>query len=353
MRLDESPQLTELASGVDSLYLSGRGVLPDLLVTDLKDARAHAVDERCAVPFAIGATTFGVAGYGVNRYPFRLEHPHGMIALTTSSSLPTVMVQPRASFIHAVGAWAAGAWFRDVVELLLGTVAWQVSRLDLFMDSHGWALGSEDRGRFVNRAEHVVIHEADDQMETLAFGIRGAAIKARIYDKTIESRASGSDWWPLVWGEAYRPGERVLRVEFEVRRAALKQTQINSPEDARERTPQLWAHLTEKWLSYRTPTADETRSRWPVAPEWRQIQQASLRGDAVGLERVTAGATSGSIRKLLPQLRGYVASAGALMGAETLDEAMHRVGRILALDEQESGHPFSHRLASKRLAVSA
>jgi hypothetical protein len=353
MSVVHAPKLVELASGVDSLYISGRSWIPELLVRDLDEARATARETRLPVDLSIGGDLFGVSGSGLNRYSYRLQHRHGLIGLTTSDSLPTVTVQPNASLIHAVGVRSAIEWFVEVVELLLGRVEWKASRIDLFMDSHGWDLVASDRDAFVCRAKQRVMYEDDSTLRTLMFGTAKSGVKARIYDKTEESRKKGTDWWPSVWGDAYMPGERVLRVEFQVGREVLKQSQIDTPVDALDRMPELWGYLTDRWLTLRSPGADETRSRWPVASEWQDVQQASLRGTAVGLERVAAGAQAGSMRRLLPQLRGYLASAGAILGAESLEETMHRVGRRLALDELETGLSFAGRLREKRLAVVA
>jgi len=57
----------------------------------------------------------------------------------------------------------------------------------------------------------------------------------------------------------------------------------------------------------RSPTADLTRSRWPLAPEWLRVQQATLGHRAVGLRRLRLARHSTSIAKLLPGLTGYLA----------------------------------------------
>ena len=322
-------------------------------VADLEEARALARGNREATPFSMGSDTFHVAAAGMGRYPYRLEHVRGVVALTTSTNIPTVRVQPRAAFIHGVGLWAAVEWFASVVELALGAVQWKVSRVDLFMDSHGWELTAADRHRFVARSKQTVVYEDDAVFRTLQFGTAGSGVKARIYDKTEESAKKGSDWWPMVWGESYREGERVIRVEFETNRELLRQVKIDSLDDARDRLPDLWAYLTERWLSLRVPSADATRARWPVAAEWEQVQRASMRGDAVGLDRVSHGASAGSIRRLLPQLRGYLASAGAHLDAQSLDETLHRVGRLIVREEDDSGVPFASLLAAKRTELIA
>ncbi len=192
--------------------------------------------------------------------------------------------------------------------------------------------------------------EADQTLETLRFGTGKSGLMARIYDKSEESRAKGTDWWPDVWGEAYLAGERVLRVEFQVMRGVLSQTSIDDPLDALERLPELWGYLTDEWLSLRTPTMDQTRSRWPVAPEWVTIQQASLRNGAIGLKRVRSGHRRGSIRRLLPSARGYAAAIGALGGAQTLSEALQVLGREIRLQDEAGRYSFEAQLATKRIA---
>jgi hypothetical protein len=268
MGLVNAGELVELASGVDSFYLSGRGSLSEALLEDLDEARAAARETRTRSLFDVGSDRFWVAGGALNRYPYRLEHVRGLIGLTTSASLPTVHVQPSAAFIHAVGIVQALQWFMDVAGLLLGRVSWKASRVDVFMDSHGWGIESADRGNFVCRAKQRVTYEDEDTLRTLVFGTRKAGVMARIYDKSEESRKKGTDWWPSVWGDAYTPGERVIRVEFQVGRPVLRQSQIDTPADALERLPELWGYLTDRWLSLRQESDDQTRSRWPVAPEW-------------------------------------------------------------------------------------
>jgi hypothetical protein len=347
MTLATRAPVVELASGVDALYLTGSCVLPVPLLEDLAKARSLARESRIPTELSFGDTTFLVAGGGVNRYAYRLDHPHGMIAFTQSAALPPISVQPRAAFIHSVGVTEAIEWFASVLELVVGLVTWKASRVDLFMDSHGWDLDAEDRGRFVCRGTQRVTYEDDDDLTGLRFGT-GKPVMARIYDKTVESELKGTDWWPAKWGESYRPGERVLRVEFQVGRELIRQVGLSSPDEVLRELPRIWAYLTDEWLTFREASADSTRSRWPLAPEWASVQQAALRGDALGLERVYGGERAGSIRRLLPALQGYVSSAGALLGAKTLDEALSRVGRVLLAEEERTGILFSGRLEAKR-----
>src|SRR4051812_42683771 len=93
-----SLSLTELASGVDAFYLSGRAALPDRLLTDLATAKNTAQETGTAVAFSVGGDDFFVAATGLLKYRFRLDHPRGVLALSPSHSLPAIRIQPRAAF---------------------------------------------------------------------------------------------------------------------------------------------------------------------------------------------------------------------------------------------------------------
>ena len=69
---------------------------------------------------------------------------------------------------------------------------------------------------------------------------------ARIYDKTEEVRKKGSDWWPEIWGEAFQPDKRVLRVEFQLRREAIRELGMSSPDEVLNGLPGVWAYLTDE-----------------------------------------------------------------------------------------------------------
>ncbi|GAA2089333.1 hypothetical protein IDH50_15905 [Aeromicrobium tamlense] len=353
MRLGrETKPLTELASGFDALYMTAECVLPKLFLADLKAAQDRARDEGSPSPLELGPETFLVGERGINRYRYALHHPNGLIALTQSKNLPAVSIQPRARFIHAVGVEPATRWFSELVESIVGPVRWKASRADLFMDSHGWDLTGNDRERFLCRAKDLRTWESHSALTGLGFG-SGKTLSARIYDKTEEMRAKGSDWWPDVWGADYLSSERVLRVEFQLRRSVIREVGLDSPEDVLREAPRVWAYLTDEWLTFRDPSGDKTRSRWPVSPAWTSVQAASLRAEAVGLERVSAGERAGSIRRLLPQLQGYLSSAGALLNATTREETLHRVGRLLEAEAERTGISFEQRLAGKRADLRA
>ncbi len=129
------------------------------------------------------------------------------------------------------------------------------------------------------------------------------------------------------------------RLEFEIGRQGLVEFDLNTPDQVLAAAGDLWAYATGEWLTYRSPTADQTRSRWPLAPEWLQVQQATLGHRAVGVERLRLARRSTSIEKLLPGLTGYLASLGALIGTEGIDDTLGAIGHHLHTYEIVSHTP--------------
>ena len=218
--------------------------------------------------------------------------------------------------------------------------------MDLFTDVTGWNLGTNDRERFVCRAKDTTTYDHDGALTGFGFGKRkSGAMVARIYDKTREAARDGKLWWHDKWGDRWN-GDQVFRVEAEFNRQLLRE--MRTPEDVFANTGALWGYATEQWLTYRSPGSDSNRSRWPVAPEWEAIQHATLRGDAIGFERVAAAEQAANFAKLVPQVRGFLASAGALRGASSLDQTFDRLRLPLARYGVRTGVTFEALLAERR-----
>ncbi len=274
MRLSESgggdrppTSMRELASGVDALYLSARGVVSPALLAHLEDRRSWAQEVKRAAPCEIGPLTFGIAPHGWGKYRFCLDHANTRIGITTSRRLPTIRVQPRAQYLHAVGPAAVVDAVHELLAPDFGELTFSVARVDLFADWQGFALTAADAGRFVCRADARRTYEHAGTLTGFDFGSRSThTFTARIYDKTAETAGKGADWWTQVWGGRYVPGQPVIRVEFEVGRQALREFGLDTPAQVLAAAGDLWAYASGQWLTFRSPTADRTRSRWPLAP---------------------------------------------------------------------------------------
>jgi hypothetical protein len=342
----------ELASGVDALYMSGFCDVAAPLWTHLLELKASAVEQKRAVPFSLGACEFAVQDHGFGKYGVRLEHSHGVVGVTDSEKLPSLRFQPRAEFLHGESPQAAVDWLRRTFEPAVGELVVGVSRLDLFVDWQGWIPQAEDRSQFVTRARARVLYEDVDALTGLQFGKRGSGPTARLYDKTEDIAKKGTTYWEEIWGERRVADQPVWRAEFEFSRACLREFNLDGPESVLAGAGGLWKYATEKWLTLRVPTLDQTASRWPVDGRWRGIQDATLADRSVGLERTRAAKANATLNWWLPRMRGALVACGALTGAESLDDALGALPTLLRDDEVRSGVSFEDRLAYKRWLAS-
>lgn len=344
-------RLWELASGVDALYLSGWADLPDSLLSRLGEGKKRAQSAGDAVAFSFGGIEFGLSPGGLHKYPYRLSHEWGELALTDSKHLPPLRWQPRSEFLHGLGVESSVDAIRSLIEREAGLVRFGVSRLDLFSDWQGWLIGWDDAHRFATRAKHLAADVEEGAWTGFTFGRRTTgSIGSRVYDKTAELTAGkGNPMWFEIWKERYLPEVPVIRVEFEFHRKTLfRAFGLDTPEEVLANVGGLWGHATEKWLTHRQPTDDATRSRWPISRPWESVQRPSFRGVAVGLDRATGGKTEGKLENILPVLRGCFTSASAQWGVDGLVEGLSRFGEYLHAWEAATGRSVDGEIVHKR-----
>ncbi len=343
--------MTELASGVDALYLSGRGGLINSALADVESVRLMAVGANMPLPLVLDdLAVMMIAPHGWGKYRFCLDHPSARLGFTTSRHLPAVRVQFRSEHLHAVGPEQALADLPALVDRFANDVVYAVARLDLYADWLGWDIAVTDRERFVTRADTSRTYEHRGRLSGFDFGTRKShTLTARIYDKTLQVEQGGHDWSLAVWGDRFKVGRPVFRVEFEFSRQLLDEFALTDPALALAATGDLWAYATEQWLTHRTSTGDATRSRWPISQEWSHVQQSSVCQTPVGATRIRQARTAGSIRRLLPAITGYLAAFAALAGTAGIDDTLDALAGPLRDYETISHTTFAERI-DRRLA---
>ena len=338
----------ELASGIDALYLSARGDVPSSLLEHLELLKESARDSDGPVDALLAGYPVRVLGSAWGKYRYCFVHELARVGVTQSDKLPAVRFQPTARALHTLGPATTVLWARNLLDALGIEAALQVSRLDLHSDWQGFWIEPNERTNFVTYSDKRALYEVGDALSGLNFGKRGGALYARIYDKTREAEGKGDDWWPDVWGPQFDPEQRVLRVEFEFTRDGLREFGVHTPEDAFENLGPLWAYATSQWLTLRKPTDDETRSRWPIESRWHAVQRCALSGNSLPAERMRAGAASGELRRMLPQLVGYLAGAAVPLGTTDLDDTFDALRPHIHAYGQRRLITFEERVAEKR-----
>lgn len=342
--------LTELASGVDTLYVSARCDIPASRFEELDQARELARQRSTAERFVFGGYDCELKLGSLNKHRYRLDHPVARVGISPSDSLPALFVQFQSESIHSVGATGVLRWLDSVLANEGLDAQIQASRIDLHADWQGWNLIGDQRHRFVCRARSRVTYEDGDDLTGFGFGnLNSKSIIARIYDKTEEMRKTGKDWLPALWGTAYEPDAGpVLRTEFQFDRNALRESGINTPDEAIANIGGLWAYATQEWLTYRQPSRHECTFRWPIAPEWQQVQRATLGGSTVPIQRIKDGNIAGSLRRITPAMNGYLASFGALTGHDDIEAVCDAAKIHLRAYEQRSRRSFCDRVHERR-----
>src|SRR5690606_11582440 len=82
------------------------------------------------------------------------------------------------------------------------------------------------------------------------FSIGKGQLSARLYDKPEEIASKSKKFWMYdVWGvESVARDHRVIRVEYQHRREALRELGVDSFADLVEKLDRLWAYDTGSWL---------------------------------------------------------------------------------------------------------
>ena len=281
----------------------------------------------------------------MGRYRYCLSHRYGQIGVSPSTHLPALRVQPRTEFLHGLGVREACGVLMGLLAEEVGACVFTVSRLDLYVDVQGWCPRADDRYRFICRGQTLETYEAGGELTGFSFGRRKTGtVVARIYDKTRDAERKGSDFWLDVWGNGFDPAKPVFRVEFEMARTALREYGLDTLDQVLDAVPALWVSVTSEWLTYRSPTADQTRARWPVAPEWQAVQRAKLAEGAFGIRRMYDGRIKGSVRRLMRPLNGLVAHYGALVGADDIERSCKELAASLRDWEIVSQRRFADRV---------
>lgn len=341
--------LSELASGVDALYLSGRAEPPQELLDRLAAARETAQELDEPVEFLVDGIPFQLSPFGWQKYTYSLDHSWGRLGIRKNGRLPAIRVQARAEALHGVSPTSVVEFFDEVMTALVGPVEWSVSRIDLFVDVQGLDL-TPDLGRcFVARSKQLVTYTDGEACTGFQFGNRKSkAFFGRLYDKTADMARKGSDWMKDSWGDRYDSVRPVQRLEFELKRDAIRQFQVSAPADVLAAVPDMWRYCTHDWLRLCIPTGDETHSRWPLDPRWHTIQTASLRQAELGLARIKVRKGAADLGRLVPFLVGYLVSFAALVGTKGVKDTLSALPLHIVSYEQRTGVTFAQRVIKRR-----
>jgi len=183
----------------------------------------------------------------------------------------------------------------------------KISRCDLYADFRiPGGLNLEFlKSHMVGKAKHTSHFMNGDLLETFYVGQKSSPIQLRIYDKEKEIKKKGSEErWLLIW--FVDDPKDVWRTEFQIRRTILKEYQINTINDLRNKKADLWKYVTGKWFSLRC-FDDENKARRTIHEFWKKVQSCieyfgSEQGSKRYYEKKKAISINWHIRRIVNQV---------------------------------------------------
>lgn len=346
-----------LRTGVDSLYLSYPGQLSKTWEARLRDlkltAQSSEPSEAATAQVQIGEHLFEVLDRGSQRYAYTLADNcfRFQIASSEAHSLPLAHVHIASELLTLQGpahAEIAARFVANTLGLVNGDP--KVSRLDLCVDvATDFPMDSWNADAWVTRAHRIDPHYVQGHFTGWSVGSGGDMV-CRLYDKTRELERNPREYLTVHWRDAGWTGDLpVWRLEFQFRRAVLKEMGISSPDELPRLFGGLWAYGLTEWLRLTVPVPlDQTRSRWPTHPLWSAFAAVDWNSPSVPLVRVRT--------ERLPRddylFRNGLAGLTSFMAARRIVDPDEGMRRYLAEarqyhDASRHGKPYTRYMLEK------
>jgi len=162
-------------------------------------------------------------------------------------------------------------------------------------------------------------------VETYYVADKDSPIQLRIYNKGMEIKQNGGLklWFLDLWQR--ETIEDIWRIEFQLRRPALKRSRINSLEDLKEEKAGLWSDLTSKWFSLRLPD-NEKAERRTIHPFWSAVQECFQQNAPDNeIKRVYDSGKVASPEWHLSHIDGCLSSFAAHLGITNREDAIREL----------------------------
>ncbi|MHB8571736.1 MAG: hypothetical protein ACYDAY_02095 [Candidatus Dormibacteria bacterium] len=340
-----------LSAGVDTLYISLRADIQGDVLAALAAAKSQGQASGEEQVATVGGRTFLPRTFGWRGYPYWLMGAGFDLCLGAASPFPAAYVMLRSAGIHTHGVEYAAADALKCVSRVAkgGRVNDTASRIDVYADITGLQLEHSDIRRFVCRARsrrlfqvERELHHTGSRLSGFIFG-KGDVV-GRIYDKTIEMRATG-DTWPKLFWSGVKDGDQVWRVEFQFRRPVLSSFGLHTSDEVITWRKPLWDYGCG-WLSLREPSDHERPARWPEDPDWAAVAAAKIGSPANPLVRKHRLATDEE--RLLRGWTGYTTSIAALTGTAGLTGTLLHAASAAREHLEHQGTSFDEVVARKR-----
>lgn len=181
-------------------------------------------------------------------------------------------------------------------------------------------------------------------------------ISARLYDKPLEiSQRSKKLWMYDIWAlDEIPPGQKIIRIEFQLRRPVLKELGLNSDNDLVKKAPGIWAYCTGEWLKFMDrPGLHHTQRK---TFEWYKHIQEGFQGVQDAVPAIRNKVVRADKDRLIRQANGLIISLKAIDQGErginhgkplTMTDAIITYAQEIANHQMEN-EDIEERLKKKR-----
>lgn len=332
-----------LASGIDTLYLAiyvswysdqtfnYLDKLKDESKDSDYDSSGSLITEDASKEWKFNIKPHGSKGYSwilvSNDYVLKIGN------WIQPCSRPSLMVEIRSETLWRIGVEQSVNWILQLIRGI-GTRIIEIkpSRVDLCVDmivpSAIWSDGIMDYA--VTRARDSSSHRTSSTFTGVSIG-KGDII-ARIYDKAFEVIHKSKKIWMFdIWKIDQVPDDkRVIRIEFQLRRIAIKSLGMDRIVDLFEKDINGWVYLTTNWLKFQDrPGTHHTQRN--TLPWWSYVQDG-YKGSQGSAPAIRVKAFKQDKKRLILQMFGLMTSLQTLDNKEknkdnnddpTIDDCLH------------------------------
>jgi hypothetical protein len=349
-----------LRTGIDSLYLSFKGELAEetsIRLNKLKELARDDLGSRTSLAqIKLHDHLFEVAGNGRHPFAYILSDAWYRVEVSKkdAKSAPLAHGRIASELLTTCGPdWAVGDLWKVIAAIGALSEPPSVSRGDLCVDFvTDYPIDQIQNSEWVTKARRFDSHIDERRFSGLSIAA-GSPLSARLYNKTLEMKKNPRPYLERLWRDAGWDGvSDVWRLEFQLRRQALRDLRVSRYSDLADSLAGIWAYCTQKWLRHTQPLgADRNQSRWPLSPLWLLLQGAQWSG-VNDVQRINSERSRGpSDRSLfvngLSPLTSFMARDGYLDAGEASKAFMDAAKQFHDRNANQTGVDFENYVSTK------
>lgn len=244
-------------------------------------------------------------------YPFLIENEAFSIQFGEFNK-PNFFVTFRSFALWQFGAQALNRRFLNWASSV-GFMMFQQERLSRVDFTFDYRIETVDfdEDNFVSRASKDTQHRKNRVVQTFRFG--EGDIVLRVYNKVDEiEEKSTKTWFYDLWG----CNDKVWRIEWQIRKAALRDFRIQSFDDLEKHQARLLLMLVGEHTALCRKTDDSNRSRWPLHPVWADLKVliGTLESMDVNMLIDSHALLEERLMRMAVSVYGYLKRIGAIQG---------------------------------------